>query len=186
MARRGLRDPALIDALEAMSPEPLDGPLWRVTREDRDPCVGVRSGGRWDDESFDVLYTCEDRDGAIAEMRYHLGKGQPVVPSKPRYHLHELRVELSAALTLTDSAVLERLGIDVSRFGRLTYVNREQEYTRTQIVGEIAFFLDLEAVRVPNARYPGSTNAVLFTERVDPDRLEHVQDHGLVNFAETT
>jgi len=183
VTRRVPRNPALIDALEAIPPEPFEGLLWRVTREGRDPCIGSRSGGRWDDQSFDVLYTCETREGAIAEMRYHLGKGQPVVPSKPRYHLHELKVELSAALVLTDAALLKRLGIDMSRFGRLTYVNREEEYTVSQAIGEIAVFLDLEAVRVPNARHLESTNAVLFTERVDPDRLEHIHDHGVVNFA---
>lgn len=185
MVRRAPRDPALIDALEAIPPEPFEGRLWRVTREGRDPCIGSRSGGRWDDQTFDVLYTCETREGAIAEMRYHLSKGQPVVPSKPRYRLHELRVELSAALVLTDTSILERLGIDMSRFGRLTYVNREEEYTRSQIIGEIAFFLDLDAVRVPNARHPESINAVLFTERVDPDCIEHIHDHGVVNFADS-
>ena len=70
-----IRDSTLVDALEAIDPVPFNDNVWRVTREGRDPCQCSRSGGRWDDGTFDVLYTSEAKDGAIAEMVFHLLKG---------------------------------------------------------------------------------------------------------------
>jgi hypothetical protein len=67
MSRTG-RDSRLIDALEALPARRLTETVWRVVREGRDPCNCNASGGRWDDETFDVLYTSRERDGAIAEM----------------------------------------------------------------------------------------------------------------------
>lgn len=182
MAAGAPRDALLIDALEAIPPAPLEGTLWRVTREGRDPCIGSSSGGRWDDTSFDVLYTSETREGAVAEMHFHLRQGQPLVPSKLRYALHELRIVTAGLLVLTDHALLAKLGVDMSRYGRLVYVNREQEYLRSQAIGEVAHFLDFTALKVPNARHDSSNNVVLFTDRIDPDQLEHVHDHGVIDF----
>jgi RES domain len=102
-----LRDSRLIDSLEVLPHAPFKGTVWRVVREDRDPCQCSASGGRWGDGSFDVLYTSLDRDGAIAEMYFQLLRGQPVFPSKVRYTLNEMRVELSETLhlqTLPDQA----------------------------------------------------------------------------------
>jgi hypothetical protein len=87
------RDSRLIDALEALSPSLLRETVWQIVREGCDPCVCNASGGRWDDETFDVLYTSRKRDGAIAEMYFHLRRGQPLIPSRVHYRLHELQID---------------------------------------------------------------------------------------------
>jgi len=173
-----VRDSRLIDALEARSQKPFQGTIWRVVREARDQCAA--SGGRWDDGSFDVLYTSQKSDGAIAEMHFHLVRGQPVFPSKVRYHLHELKGSLNAAMTLSMSD-LESLGLDASRFGQLSYNERHQEYIRTQEIAEVAHFLDCDGLLVPNARWD-CTNVVWFCDQLKPDALEIVHDHGIIDW----
>jgi hypothetical protein len=137
---RSRRDSRLIDALEAISPIRLNEAVWRVVREGRDPCLCNASGGRWDDETFDVLYTSRKSDGAIAEMYFHLRRGQPVMPSRVRYQLHQLRIELENAVDLFDRARLAALGVDLTLFGQLPYAERASEYPRTQDIAEICHF----------------------------------------------
>ena len=63
---RSPRDRVLIDALEPATPTPFEGTVWRVVREGRDVLQGSAYGGRWDDGTFDVLYTSAMADGATA------------------------------------------------------------------------------------------------------------------------
>ena len=53
----GPRDHSLIDALEALNTRSFEGRLWRVTRDERDPTLFFAGGNRWDDGTFEVLYT---------------------------------------------------------------------------------------------------------------------------------
>ncbi len=177
-----LRDSRLIDVLEVLPNKPFEGTVWRVVREGRDPTQCSASGGRWEDETFDVLYTSLERDGAIAEMYFHLSRGQPVFPSKIRYGLHELKVSLTDVMTLT-TADLASLGLDATRFGQLSYSERNQEYPRSQEIAEAAHFLDYKGLLVPNARWE-CTNLVLFCDQVKPDAMEAVRNHGLIDWAD--
>jgi RES domain-containing protein len=176
------RDSALIDAIEAIEPVYFSGPVWRVVREGRDPCQCSRSGGRWDDGTFDVLYTALGRDGAAAEMYFHLKRGQPIMPSRVRYHLYELRATMDRALKLLDLAALGRLGLDMAAFGRLSYQERVAEYPRSQDIGETAHFLEFDGLIVPSARWEAS-NAVLFCDYVQPEMREAVTDHGPLDWS---
>lgn len=162
---RGPRPQALLDALETQRPVSLDAELWRVVSDGRDPLQPGRAGGRWDDGSFDALYTSSQRDGAIAEAWFHAARGQPVAPSKPRKRLHRIAAQLARVLDLSQDGRLASLGIDMSRYGRLSYVERADEYPTTQQIGEAAFFYEYEAIIVPNARWPAS-NVVILTENV--------------------
>jgi RES domain-containing protein len=177
-----VRDPRLLDALDALSPAQFTGTVWRVVRDGRDPCQCSASGGRWDDGSFDVLYTSLDRHGAVAEMYFHLLRGQPVFPSRLRYRLYELTVELSAALALPALSDLAAIGLDTSRYGQISYAERAQEYPRTQEIGETAHFLDCDGLIVPSARWP-CTNLVLFCDRLGPEAIEVVAEHNVVDWA---
>ena len=176
-----VRDDTLIDALEALSPTTFSGLVWRVVGEGRDPCQSSASGGRWDDASFEVLYTSMDPDGAIAEMHFHLRQGQPVFPSRAPFRLHRLTAHLGSVLDLSDPAVLSALGIDMARFGQLAYARRQTEYVRTQQVAEVAHFLGHTGIIVPNARF-GCKNLVVFSEATVPSPVEPIEDLGLIDW----
>jgi RES domain-containing protein len=173
------RDSRLIDALEVFPHTPFKATVWRVVHEDRDVTQCNASGGRWDDGSFDVLYTSLDRDGAIAEMHFHLLRGQPVFPSRARFKLYELRVALNAAMRLPTLPELASLGLDTGRYGQLAYAGRMAEYPRTQQIAEVAHFLDSDGLIVPSARWP-CTNLVVFCDRIEPGAVDVVRDCGLI------
>ncbi|MCO5730962.1 RES family NAD+ phosphorylase [Rhizobium sp. SSA_523] len=177
-----LRDSALIDALDALPPRSFSGTVWRVASETRDPCQCSASGGRWDDKTFDVLYTSLEKEGALAEMYFHLLRGQPVFPSKVRFKLYELHVELSQVLDLGSLDDLTALGLDPARYKQLSYEERVAEYPRSQEIAEVAHFLDIDGLMVPSARRACS-NLVVFCDRSRPDAIEIVNDHGLIDWA---
>src|SRR5665213_2370859 len=120
-ATRSARDNRLLDALDNLTPAVFEGTAWRVVRDGRDPLQCSAVGGRWDDRSFDVLYTATRADGAIAEMHYHVARGQPVIPSQVRYRLFELRISLSSCLRIGSLAELASLGLQTASFGQLSY-----------------------------------------------------------------
>jgi len=175
------RDLALIDAIEAIEPTPFSGTVWRVVREGRDPLEGRASGGRWDDGTFDVLYTSLEREGALSEMYFHLKRGQPIFPSRVRYELHELNLSLDKALKLLNLEALGSLGVTPEIFGRLSYEERVAEYPRTQDIAEVAHFLEFDGLLVPSARR-SCLNAIVFCERCAPSQKEVIASHGLIDW----
>lgn len=177
-----VRDNALLDAMQGLTPVAFDGPAWRVVREGRDPLIASRSGGRWDDGTFDVLYTSETRDGATAETRFYLMKGQPVAPLKPNYRLYELQLCLGRSMRLVDLAALQALGLNTDRYGAAHYDQRKTEYPRTQEVGEAAHFLGFDGLQVPNARHD-CLNIVLFDDAVESFAKTEIANHGIVDWS---
>ncbi len=180
---RTRRDKGLLDALEAIAPVPCSAPVWRVVQQGRDPVQCSRSGGRWDDERFDVLYTAQTKAGAIAEMRFHLMRGQPVFPSRLVCHLYEIDLALKRKLKLADMAALARLGLDTARFGQLSYQQKRAEYPRSQDIGEAAHFLGFDGLLVPSARHD-CANVVVFCDRVPVNAMSIRKDHGPVSWEE--
>lgn len=180
---REARDPALLDALENLTPVRWDGAVWRASRDGRDPLICGRGRGRWDDGTFDVLYTSLSDAGAVAEMRYHSARGQPIPPSKIRYRLHELQATMGRALEFVDLPALQTIGMDTNRYGDFAYSNRTDEYVFSQQVAEAAHFLGFDGLIVPNARHE-TLNAVLFCEQAPMDRLVVVGDRGLIDWSE--
>jgi hypothetical protein len=175
------RDSVLIDAIESLAGKPYRGRIWRVVREGKHVLTPSAAGGRWDDGTFDVLYTSEVADGAAAEMYFHLSRGQPVLPSKVAYHLYEIQVRTERALHLKDLDAIAQLGVDTTRYGALSYNDRHQEYPRTQEVGEAAHFIGFDALVVPNARWQ-AMNVVVFHDRLSPETSEVVKDHGPIDW----
>lgn len=161
-ADRTARDLALLDALDANPRESFEGSAWRILRQGRDPLLGSPSGARWDPGDFDVIYAALDREGALAEIHFHLSR-QPIFPSKDHFVLYELSASVQNLLRLPDLASLERLGIERTRYAELIYA-------RTQEIGDAAQFLGFAGMIVPSARWNG-LNLVLFTDRLTPDSL---------------
>jgi hypothetical protein len=174
------RDSSLLDALERIEPVELRGTIWRVVREGHDVLTPSAAGGRWDDGTFDVLYTSKTADGAAAEVHFHLSRGQPVIPSKIRHCLYELDATIKKALVLPDLAAVARLGVDTTRYLALSYNERKQEYPRSQEVGETAHFLGFDAVVAPNAQWE-CLNVILFWDRIGPDGCEVMRDCGPID-----
>jgi RES domain-containing protein len=160
------RDPSLLDALDAFERVSYVGNAWRVVRGGRDPLQGSASGGRWDPTLFDVLYTSQDADGAVAEVHFHLSR-QPVFPSRIRYGLHRIRVKTERTLRLPDLNAMIPLGVDPTRY-------REILYEATQAIGDAAYFLGFDGIIAPNARW-SCHNLILFTDQIAPSDLEVIQ-----------
>jgi RES domain-containing protein len=175
------RDIQLLDAIDALTPKPFEGSLWRVVREGRDPLVCSAVGGRWDDRTFDVLYTSKKSEGAIAEMYFHVTRGQPVIPSKVKYILFELAAQIPRCIELPTLRDLERLGLRTEQYGQLSHFERTQEYPRTQEIAEVAYFLGHDGLIVPSARY-ATENVIVYCDRVPPENLAVTRSHGFVDW----
>ncbi len=182
MAARRARDNRLLDAVELLPVVPYAGTVWRIVGDGRDPLRCSRAGGRWDDRTFDVLYTATTTDGAAEEMYFHLNRGQPVFPSLLRYRLFELEVTIKYCVQIKTLEELAALGLAVASFGRLSYVDREKEYPRTQEIAEAANFHERHGLLVPSARSK-HPNVVVFCERAGTAAVDVVKDHGIVDWS---
>jgi RES domain-containing protein len=159
---RKARDLELLDAIDKLARTAFEGQVWRVVREARDVLLASRVGARWDPGTFDVLYTSLGHDGALEEVYFHLSR-QPVFPSVP-FRIHRIRVGAKRILRLEQMALLEQLGVDVRNFANT-------DYSRTQAIGDAAFFLGFDGLLVPSARSQFS-NLVLFADRLEIADME--------------
>lgn len=171
------RNPELLDQLELIEIQPFSGTAWRLVRKGYDVMRCSASGGRWDDKSFDVLYTSLEVEGAKSEVFYHLTHQQPVFPSKLKHELYELSIHLECPLKLASLGEIDRLGIKVG--GYSSY----RDYREYQELGEAAYFLEFDGLLVPSARY-NSLNAVLFCDRIDIEKQDVVENHGVIDWTE--
>jgi hypothetical protein len=153
-----VHDRAVLDVLEKLDPEPFDSDVWRVARKGRDVLRGSSANGRWGAPGeLEVLYTSEQRDGALAEVGFRLSL-EPVWPSLIRHQIHILAVTAERTLRLAGLNQLEKLGVDISR-------HETFEYGAMQAIAAAAYFLEFDGMLVPSAR-SACSNLVLFADRV--------------------
>jgi hypothetical protein len=153
-----VHDRAILDALEALSPEAFAGDAWRVTRRGRDPLRGSSTDGRWSPAGeFEVLYTSLERAGAVDEIGFRLSL-EPVWPSRLEHEVHQLDVQTSRTLRLANVAELAPMGGDTTKYEGF-------DYTATQAIAAAAHFLEFDGLVVPSARRAQCLNLVLFLER---------------------
>ena len=161
-----VHDPDLLDRLGAFQPVRFDDVVFRTTRQGLDPLTGSYAGGRWAPRDLmPVLYTCMVRDGALAEISFHLSQLNPV-PSKPVV-LHRIRVSAGSVIRLLQ-ANLPDLGVDASQYSSVNY-------RRTQEIGAAVAFLECDGLIAPSARW-ATDNLVLFMENhglAEKLELEH-------------
>jgi len=149
-----IREPELLDYLAALPRNEFSGSVFRATRLGLDPLAPSTAGGRWMlQDGTAVLYTSEQKEGALAELCFHLSMITPL-PSKP-VMIHEVRVQLKNAIRLT-KANLEELGVEGVNF-------LEINYQRTQLVGDAISFLGADGLLVPSARW-NCWNVVIFCD----------------------
>jgi len=178
-----IRDNRLLDALETLQRRSFENVVWRSTREGNDPTICWRSGGRWDDRTYDVLYTSINRATAIEERRFHLHQGQPLPPSKVNYELFEIEVKLSQVVNLTEKTLLQTLGLDIGGFGRASYLHREKEYPSSQQIAEACSFLGADGILVPSAR-TDSDNLIAFCEQEPHPSIMIKKSHGVIDWSQ--
>ena len=120
-------------------------------------------------------------------MRFHLSRGQPVIPSKVRFRLRELEIKVDGVLDLTQAELLAQIGINMGNLGRLPYLERHGECEACQKVAAAVHFLgsddpkDPSAILVLNSRHE-SQNLVLFADHIGPDAVVHSRDHGWIDW----
>jgi RES domain-containing protein len=112
-------------------------------------------------------------------MRFHLLRGQPIIPSKINFILYEMRIGLSNALDLSTKEALTDLGMDLAIYGRLSYGDHRGEYPQPQQISEVAHFHGHDGLIVPSARAE-CHNIVVFCDRIDPDQIDALNNHGTV------
>lgn len=163
-----VHDRGILDALEAIDPEPFGGEVWRVARKGRDALRGSAANGRWTPSGgeFEVLYTSLERAGALAEIGYRLSL-EPVWPSRLEHEVHLIAVETDRTLRFADLESLSPLGVEIARYHTF-------EYQATQAIAAAAYFLEFDSLIVPSARFP-CANLVIFTERATPLVLRNSQ-----------
>lgn len=151
-----VHDREVLDLLEQLDPQPFRGDVWRVVRSGRDPLRGSTANGRWGASGeFEVLYTACDLDGAVAEVGYRMSL-EPIWPSKIHHDIHRINVELERVLVLTDFAVLKQFNIHEVSF-------ESHGYDAEQALSAATRFLEVQAILVPNVRYPGN-NLVVYPD----------------------
>jgi len=180
MARPTLSDIKLIDQIGELKAVSFSGTVYRLVRDGRDPLTCWHPKGRWDDGHFDVLYTSLTKDGAIAEVNYHLSQ-QPFRPDFLTYRLYELSVSEMAILDITDASLLTTLGVDLVAWGRSDYVSLKDEYLRTQEIAAIAEFHEHEGLKVPSAR-SAANNLVILTPKAVEKHVSKIKDLGPVDW----
>jgi hypothetical protein len=158
-----VHDPDLLDRLSAFAPIRFDDVVFRTTRLGLDPLTGSYTGGRWAPrDSAQVLYTSREREGALAEIAFHLSQLTPR-PSKP-VMVHRLRATTRATIRLLRPDFMG-LGVDAGHYESVNY-------RRTQAIGAAVAFLECDGLIVPSARW-SCENLVIF---MDNHRLEETLD----------
>ncbi len=161
---RRAHDDRLLDALGEIEGQEFSGRMWRAVREGRSVLDGSRGSGRWNPSHLSVLYGAKEADGAIAEIHFHLSRGQSVFPSRMRHFLHELSILTDRTLVVADIGQLIALGVDQARYN-------EMLYSRTQEIADAAAFLGFDGIIAPSARW-SCDNIVLFLDLFNLENIE--------------
>jgi RES domain-containing protein len=165
---RQVHDDRLLDALAELEGRAFDGAVWRVVRDGRSVLDGSRGAGRWNPSNLSVLYAATHADGAVAEIHFHLSRGQSVFPSKMRHRLFELNVATNRTLILARMDDLVALGVDPVKYSSMLYF-------RTQEIADAAAFMGFDGIVSPSARYD-CQNLVLFIDRLNLEKIEPISE----------
>lgn len=170
-------DKDLLRKLSNFPMQPYSGMVFRVTSLSRDPTEPSANGGRWGlpqinkSPGTSVLYTCTERDGAIAEVASYRVLLTPL-PRSSNVAVSKLDVTASKVMTLSMTN-LRDLGVDTDRYG-------ERDYFLTQQIGAAIEHLGGDGLLAPSARYDCQNLMIFsanhgFEERLEATGLEKVE-----------
>ena len=135
-----IHDPKLLDLLSAFDPIEFGGEVFRATRKSLDPLAPSTSGGRWAPKDGPaVLYMSTERDGALAEITFHLRQFYPL-PSKIAA-LYRIGLTARRTMRLLRADLVD-LGVDWARYGEINY-------ERSQAIGAAVAFLEYDGLLAP-------------------------------------
>lgn len=147
-----IHDPVLVEKLETFDRIEYSGAVYRATRKGLDPLAPSTRGGRWSiKDNFPTLYTSCSREGAIAEIAFHLGLLSPL-PTRPM-NLHNLVANTHETLRLLRGE-FTRVGIVEADYAR-------RNHDMTQKIGAAVAFLGCDGLIAPSARWEAE-NLMLF------------------------
>jgi RES domain-containing protein len=156
-------DRDLVRALDRLTPRQWTGTVLRhhAPRYRALDGQGARiNGGRWNpSDSFAVVYTALEPGTIDAEFgRLTRRTGLPAQAFLPR-RIASIDVRLERVLDLTDTGTRRRLGVTLAQL-------TDDDWSRTQGIGQAAHFLGYEGVLAPGADggttlavFPGSLSA---------------------------
>lgn len=160
-----IHDPELLDAIESLGAEVLEGvTVWRHMFNENPPELSNTRGARWNPAGLAAIYTSEERETAIAEGQ-HAIDSQPLRPTARRF-VYELRISAGKALRITP-ADLAKLGLNPEDL-------ESANFSACQRVGAHAAFLEYDALIVPSARADGANMVIFVNELAADAALERV------------
>jgi len=109
-------------------------------------------GARWNPQGVAAIYTSLTRDGALAEAEHQIAM-QPI-PPRARRTIYTLELSLTTILDLTDTELLQDLGIGPAELTANDMIACRQ-------LGGAVHWLERDGLLLPSARSP-STNLVIF------------------------
>jgi hypothetical protein len=149
-----IHDPELIEKLLEYEEAEFSGEAYRAVMKGADPLAPSANGGRWMVRGENsVLYTSLAKEGALAELCYHLGSLNPR-PSRP-LSINSLNVGIEKSIKLIKTD-LSQLGVTDAEFD-------EPQYEKMQKIGAACCFHGIQGLIVPNARWD-CENLILFPE----------------------
>lgn len=148
-------DPELADKLSNFPSIEFSGEVYRATAKSIiDPLAPSRNGGRWIfRDECSVLYTSCEREGALAEISFHLAQHNPL-PSKP-ISIHRINAKTQKTLRLIVTELIQ-LDVEMSDYSNINY-------EKTQMIGAAVNFLGYDGLIVPSARWD-CENLIIFSD----------------------
>ncbi|WP_269584425.1 RES family NAD+ phosphorylase [Roseibium sp. Sym1] len=156
-------DPELIEHIQSLPCERFDGQVFRTTGLKSDPTAFSTNGGRWappdgNNGGCSILYTSLERNGALAEVASYLSLLTPVPQKSLALHTLEVAPQKTLRLAIGD---FSKLGIDASSYNK-------RNYEKTQLVGAVINFLELDGLIAPSARW-NCANLMIFGDNYPLD-----------------
>jgi RES domain-containing protein len=155
--------PELLDRLQAITPAPWSGRAFRHMFGDYPPDAENTRGARWNPPGVAAIYTSLAREGALAEAEHQIAV-QPI-PPRARRSIYTLELSLTGVLDLTDTEVLQDLGIGPAELTADDMIACRQ-------LGGAVHWLKRDGLLLPSARSPSTNLVILPSNRPADTRFE--------------
>lgn len=147
-------EPALLDALEAVTHNGVNGVVWRQVLAPSSVTRPNQRGGRWNPPGTEALYCSLEASTAAAEID-NLLAAQPVPITRQRY-TYSIEVQLSRVADLR---------------GEFAYDYDIAEPAECARVGDAAAWLGLSGLIVPSVRADGTNMVIYVTNLASSDSI---------------